>query len=262
MKTQKKKRIPHYALWEAWKEHGDAEAEEKLIKLYLPLVDYLANRLAVALPQNVEKEDLISLGRLGLIDALRKFDYKRGLQFETYGMWRIKGAIIDGLRGNDWAPRSLREKGKKIEEAFEELEQKLLRPATEREVSEYLQMPEHEIQKVMSELSLATLLSLDEPLKEEGEEKQPRLGTIVDERNASPERYVEEGEKKRILARAIDQLPEKERTVISLFYYEELTLTEIAQVLELSPSRISQLHAKAIFRLRSVLARQKPFLLQ
>ncbi|TGV24948.1 FliA/WhiG family RNA polymerase sigma factor, partial [Mesorhizobium sp. M00.F.Ca.ET.186.01.1.1] len=228
---------------------------------FLPLVDKVANRLAINLPANVDKDDLISYGRFGLLDALAKFDHTRGLQFETYAMWRIRGAMIDGLRENDWIPRTVRDKAKKIEEAYTTLEQQMLRMPTDQEVSEYLGISEKDLQQVFLETSLASMVSIDEAVGEEDEQKTARHSYIVDELTPRPESVAEVSSLKEVLVGVIDKLPEKERLVVSLFYFEELTLSEIAEIMSLSPSRISQLHSKALFRLRSALSRWKSQLL-
>nr|WP_217365060.1 MULTISPECIES: FliA/WhiG family RNA polymerase sigma factor [Brevibacillus] len=244
-----------------WKQEGSREAEVDLITKFLPLVDKVANRLAINLPANVDKDDLISYGRFGLLDALAKFDHTRGLQFETYAMWRIRGAMIDGLRENDWIPRTVRDKAKKIEEAYTTLEQQMLRMPTDQEVSEYLGISEKDLQQVFLETSLASMVSIDEAVGEEDEQKTARHSYIVDELTPRPESVAEVSSLKEVLVGVIDKLPEKERLVVSLFYFEELTLSEIAEIMSLSPSRISQLHSKALFRLRSALSRWKSQLL-
>lgn len=243
--------------WISWKEEGDKSAELELVEQFLPLVNKVANRLAIGLPSNVDRDDLISFGRFGLLDALAKFDHTRGLQFETYAMWRIRGAMIDGLRESDWIPRTVRDKAKKIEEAYTILEQRLLRVPTDQEVSEYLGITERELQQVFYDTSLASMVSIDEAVGDEDEQKTARHSYIVDEVTPSPEQVAETSSLKEVLSHSIDKLPEKERTVVSLFYFEELTLSEIAEVMSLSPSRISQLHSKAVLRLRSALSRWK-----
>ena len=240
-----------------WKQEGSREAEVDLITQFLPLVDKVANRLAINLPANVDKDDLISYGRFGLLDALTKFDHTRGLQFETYAMWRIRGAMIDGLRENDWIPRTVRDKAKKMEEAYTYLEQQLLRMPTDQEVASYLGISEKELQQLFFETSLATMVSIDEAVGDEEEQKTARHSYIVDEATPRPENVAEAAGLKEVLVSVIDKLPEKERIVVSLFYFEEMTLSEIAEIMSLSPSRISQLHSKALFRLRSTLSRWK-----
>jgi len=248
------------ALWRRWKHSGDPEAKSRLIEHYLGLVDYVTSRLAIGLPRNVSKDDLASYGIIGLIDAVEKFDLERGLQFETYASWRIRGSIIDGLRQADWVPRSVREKARKIEEAYQKLEQEHLRSVTDGEISAYLQVSEQEFQTMLQEVSVASICSLEDPIREE--ESETKLTMLVDERAKNPEDSVRELYLKESLAKAIERLTEKERTVVSLFYYEELSLSEIAEVMSLSPSRISQLHSKAILRLRGQLGRAKEQLMQ
>ncbi|ACT02061.1 FliA/WhiG family RNA polymerase sigma factor [Paenibacillus sp. JDR-2] len=247
-------------LWRAWKEEGDLEAKKRLIEQFLPLVDYVTNRMAIGLPKNVLKDDLASNGVMGLIDAIEKFDYCRGLQFETYASWRIRGSIIDGLRQGDWVPRSVREKAKRIEEAYQSLEQKYLRSVSDAEISQYLNVSEKEFTTMLHEIAITTVCSLEDPIREE--ESETRLSLLIDERAKNPDHKAHEFFLKDSLISGIEKLTEKERTVISLFYYEELSLSEIAEVMSLSPSRISQLHSKAILRLRGALAKHKDQLLQ
>ncbi|WP_240675674.1 FliA/WhiG family RNA polymerase sigma factor [Ammoniphilus sp. CFH 90114] len=240
-------------LWRRWRDGNNPEAEEELIRTYLPLVHYVVGRLSIGLPGTVDKGDLQSFGHLGLMDAMKKFDFERGLQFETYAMWRIRGAIMDGLRESDLIPRSARDKAKRIEEAYLILEQQHLRSVSDREVSDYLGISEKDLGQAFSDASFASLLSLDEPVHDEEEQKAFRQSFIVDEKAKDPQKSLDEAVQKRILADAIDRLSEKERTVVSLFYYEDLTLTEIAEIMSLSPSRISQIHSKALLRIRALL---------
>ncbi|MFB9329724.1 FliA/WhiG family RNA polymerase sigma factor [Paenibacillus aurantiacus] len=256
-------KTPHLSnieIWQKWKEDGDIEAKKRLIEDYLSLVDYVTNRMAIGLPKNVSKDDLASNGVMGLIDAIEKFDYRRGLQFETYASWRIRGAIIDGLRQGDWVPRSVREKAKRIEEAYQKLEQTYMRTVSDSEISKYLNVSEKEFQNMLQEIAVTTVCSLEDPIREE--ESETRLSLLVDEKAKNPEHKVHEFYLKDSLIRGIEKLTEKERTVVSLFYYEELSLSEIAEVMNLSPSRISQLHSKAILRLRGALDKQKDQLMQ
>ncbi|WP_308639269.1 FliA/WhiG family RNA polymerase sigma factor [Paenibacillus silvisoli] len=256
-------KAPHLSnieIWQKWKEDGDIDAKKRLIEHYLTLVDYVTNRMIVGLPKNVSKDDLASNGVMGLIDAIEKFDYRRGLQFETYASWRIRGAIIDGLRQGDWVPRSVREKAKRIEEAYQLLEQRYMRSVTDSEISRYLDVSEKDFGVMLQEIAVTTVCSLEDPIREE--ESETRLSLLVDEKAKNPDYKVHEFYLKESLIRGIDRLTEKERTVISLFYYEELSLSEIAEVMSLSPSRISQLHSKAILRLRGALEKQKDQLMQ
>ncbi|PYI50392.1 FliA/WhiG family RNA polymerase sigma factor [Paenibacillus flagellatus] len=260
MIQQKQSPLSNIDIWKQWKSEGLLSAKQALVEHYLPLVDYVVGRLLIGLPKNVSRDDLSSYGIMGLIDAIEKFDYERGLQFETYASWRIRGAIIDGLRQGDWVPRSVREKAKKIEDAYQKLEQHYLRSVTDAEISSYLNVSEKEFQHMLQEISITTVCSFDDPIKEE--ESETRLSLMVDEKARNPEYKVNEFFLKESLAKAIDKLTEKERTVVSLFYYEELSLSEIAEVMSLSPSRISQLHSKAILRLRGSLGRWKNQLMQ
>ncbi|NBD22443.1 FliA/WhiG family RNA polymerase sigma factor [Paenibacillus glycinis] len=256
-------KAPHLSnieIWRKWKEDGDIEAKKRLIEYYLTLVDYVSNRMAIGLPKNVSKDDLASNGVMGLIDAIEKFDYRRGLQFETYASWRIRGAIIDGLRQGDWVPRSVREKAKRIEEAYQILEQQYMRSVSDSEISRHLDVTEKEFGVMLQEIAVTTVCSLEDPIRDE--ESETRLSLLVDEKAKNPDYKVHEFYLKESLVRGIDRLTEKERTVISLFYYEELSLSEIAEVMSLSPSRISQLHSKAILRLRGALEKQKDQLMQ
>ena len=206
------------------------------------------------------KRILASNGVMGLIDAIEKFDYRRGLQFETYASWRIRGAIIDGLRQGDWVPRSVREKAKKIEEAYQHLEQQYLRSVTDAEISSYLEVSEKEFVHMLQEIAVTTVCSLEDPIREE--ESETRLSLLIDEKAKNPDYKVHEFYLKESLVRGIERLTAKERTVVSLFYYEELSLSEIAEVMCLSPSRISQLHSKAILRLRGALDKHKDQLME
>ncbi|WP_127531911.1 FliA/WhiG family RNA polymerase sigma factor [Paenibacillus kobensis] len=246
--------------WRKWKSEKDIDAKKQLIEQYLPLVDYVTSRMAIGLPKTVSKDDLYSNGVMGLIDAIEKFDYERGLQFETYASWRIRGAIIDGLRQGDWVPRSVRDKAKRIEEAYQLLEQQYLRSVTDAEISSYLNVTEKEYNVMLQEIAVTTICSLEDPIREE--ESETRLSLLIDEKAKNPEYKVHEFYLKESLVKGIERLTEKERTVVSLFYYEELSLSEIAEVMSLSPSRISQLHSKAILRLRGALAKHKDQLLQ
>lgn len=260
MAEQTRSKLSHHELWIGWKEHEDPESRKQLIEHYLPLVDYVSSRMAVGLPKNVTKDDLASNGAMGLIDAIEKFDYRRGLQFETYASWRIRGAILDGLRQGDWVPRSVRDKAKKMEDAYAVLEQQHLRSATDEEVCAYLNINEKEFQQMLQEVAVAAVCSLEDPIREE--ESETRLSLLVDDKAVNPESTVHDTFLKESLVYGIKKLTEKERTVVSLFYYEDLSLSEIAEVMCLSPSRISQLHSKAILRLRGALAKQKEQLLQ
>lgn len=237
--------------WRQWKHEKDREAGNYLVYKYEALVDYVVHRMSISLPQNVDKDDLKSLGYNGLLDAFEKFELERGLQFETYASWRIKGAIIDGLRQIDWLPRSIREKSKKIEEALSTLEQEKLRTVSDKEISDYLNIPVDEIQQVLVSASLSTMLSIDEPVYDDEDQQIGRYNMIQNDDVDSPDSHIEKQHIKETLAQAIEKLSEKEQLVISLFYFEEMNLTEIAEILSLSTSRISQIHSKAMLKLKA-----------
>ncbi|PSL51214.1 RNA polymerase sigma-28 (SigD/FliA/WhiG) subunit [Salsuginibacillus halophilus] len=241
--------------WAAWTKEKSVEAANEIIAAYLPLVHYHAQRISVGLPKNVDKEDLISHGMVGLYDALEKFETSRELKFDTYASFRVRGAIIDGLRREDWMPRSLREKAKKIDEASEQLEQQLGRHPYEEEIGAHLGMSADDVAKVSAEAFVANLLSIDEEAPESDRDESYK-SSLQDHKALQPDEELLREAEWTELAGHIEKLNEKEKLVISLFYYEELTLTEIGHVLDLSTSRISQIHSKALFRLRQALNRQ------
>ena len=246
--------VEEQSCWEKWNTSRDREAGDELLRAYLPLVTYHVQRISVGLPKSVNKDELRSLGMLGLYDALKKFEPERDLKFDTYASFRIRGAILDGLRREDWLPRSLREKTKKVEAAIERLEQENLRSVSAKEVAEELGLSENDVTTVMSESFMANVLSIDEENKET-ESREKVSYTIEDKKAITPENSLLQEELHGELALVIKELSEKEQLVVSLFYFEELTLTEIGQVLGLSTSRISQIHSKALFRIRQVLQR-------
>lgn len=234
-------------LWKKYKATKSVEIRNKLAEYYLPLVKIVGGRLAVSLPPHLDKDDLISSGFFGLMDAIERFDITRNIQFKTYAGVRIRGAMIDYLRSKDWIPTTMRQKIRKYEQAVYRLESELGRSATDNEIATALDISMEELQILVGQCNAATVIPLEEYLKNDSPE-------AVD---ANPEDTTELLELKDVLARAIDRLPEKERTVVSLYYYEELTLKEISLILHLSEARISQLHTKAIFRMRSYLSRNK-----
>lgn len=256
MRTALKETIPNYSLWKMYQENQDTLTQESLFQQYSYLVEQMANRLSVSLPKrSVPKEDLMSLGYIGLLEAIKKFDYNKGFQFETYGLWRIKGAMLDGIRKMDWVPRGIREKAKKLNQAYRNLEQSLMRTPTEQELSQYLNLSLDEVDQAMTTLSLSTLLSLDEPVGSQEEEGRQlsRLDMLKDETASGHERRTQMMEFRKLMAESIEKMSEKQRLVITLFYYEGLTQVEIAEVLNLTKGRISQLHSQAILKLRKCL---------
>ncbi len=243
--------------WKAFKRTGDQAAREALILHYAPLVKYVAGRLAVALPATVDFDDLVSWGTFGLIDAVEKFAPDRGVKFETYALARIRGGMIDGLRLSDWVPRSVRQKARQFEAVAQRLETSLGRAATDGELAVALGLTSEEYHSLLSELACTTLTSLDEVWRGEGDgsEGARLVDGLPDEHAPDPLASAEFTELRRALAGAIDQLPERERLVIALYYREGLTLKEIGKVLEVTEARVSQIHTKAILRLRGKLAR-------
>lgn len=245
-------RAEEQSLWIRWTKDKDPEAGDLLIKKYKPLVSYHVQRIAVGLPKNVSRDDLTSLGMMGLFDALNKFDINRDLKFDTYASFRVRGAIIDGLRKEDWLPRSAREKAKKLDVQIEKLEQKLMRHATPEELAAHMELPVEDIYQTVHEHFFSNVLSINEQLdQDEGEGK---TFVIRDDHTRTPEQQMVHSELLGDLADKIQKLNEKEQLVISLFYTEEMTLTEIGEMLELSTSRISQIHSKALFKLRKLLS--------
>jgi RNA polymerase sigma factor for flagellar operon FliA len=240
--------------WQNWNFNRDKEAGEALLRMHLPLVNYHVQRISVGLPRNINRDDLVSNGMAGLYDALEKFDSSRDLKFDTYASFRIRGAIIDGLRREDWLSRTLRDKVKKIEAAVEKLEQRLMRNVTPAEAAKEVGMTEKEVVTAMSESFFANVLSMDE--ENQDSEHSEKLGfSIEDKKTRTPEAELVSREINDDLSEFIQELSDKEQLVVSLFYFEELTLTEIGQVMSLSTSRISQIHSKALFKLRRVMKR-------
>ena len=251
MKNEDKPSVDIASLWGVYQKGRSTEVRDQLVEQYLPLVNIIAGRLAIGLPSHVDRDDLISSGFFGLLDAIERYDYARGNKFETYAGVRIRGSMLDYLRSKDWLPVSMRQKIRKYEQTVTELEGQLGRPATDAELADELGLAAKDLQALVTQLNVATIIPLEEYVHAE----TPQIGEM------DPQEMVERNELKNILAGAIDKLPDKEKTVVSLYYYEELTLKEISLVLHLSEARISQLHTKAVFRLRGYLSRAKENLL-
>jgi len=239
-------------LWQRYKEHGDQAARDRLILSYAPLVKYVAGRMSNGLPAHIEEADLISYGLLGLISALKRFDPARQIKFETYAISRIKGSIIDELRSLDWVPRSVRSKARDIEKACAVLENRLRRAPTDEEIAEELRITVSEFRHSLTQISTTSIVALDElwPVSGSDGDQTALIDTIEDPKSNDPSRMLDLTEIRTRLAAAIDALPKREKTVIALYYYENLTLREIGEVLGVTESRISQLHTKAILRLK------------
>jgi RNA polymerase sigma factor for flagellar operon FliA len=244
------------AMWREFKSSGDKAVRERLIMHYAPLVKYVAGRVGVGLPSNVEQADLVSYGVFGLIDAIEKFDLERAIKFETYAISRIRGAIIDELRAMDWIPRSVRSKAREVERAYSSLEGELRRTPSEAEVAERMGIKLDDLRAIFSQVSYVNVVALDELLNVGGEKGDAlSLGdTLEDPKAEDPVLAFEGEETKFLLARAIDQLPEREKIVVTLYYFESLTLAEIGKVLGVTESRICQMHTTAVVQLRAKLA--------
>lgn len=241
-------------LWYEWQKKKNEEIANELVKRYRYLVTFHVERMAVKVPQNISKDDLESYGFMGLYDAIHKFDPKRDLKFDTYASYRIRGAIIDGLRKEDWLPRTLREKVKKIEETSEYLEQKLKRMPTAEEISKEVNMTKEEVETAINDSLFANVLSIDGPTSIDKNDDFDHLKYMIkDENTETPDELLIKEEVYNSLVEEIKDLNQNEQLVISLFYYDELTMTEIGEVLDLTTSRISQIHKSAIFKLRNSL---------
>jgi RNA polymerase sigma factor FliA len=239
-------------LWVRYADTRDTGLRDRLILHYAPLVKYVAGRVGSGLPAHVEQADLVSYGTFGLIDAITRFEPTREVKFESYAMSRIRGAIIDELRSTDWIPRSVRMKARQFERTVAELESALQRTPTDEEVAEAMDMDVEDIRKFLGQLSLVNVVALDELLVDDDGGSAPRLvDTLQDSTALDPQAMAEHGE---LLARAVEQLPDREKVVVSLYYFEGLTLAEIGRVLGVTESRICQMHTKAVLHLRTKLA--------
>ncbi|MCR2042745.1 FliA/WhiG family RNA polymerase sigma factor [Anaerosalibacter massiliensis] len=238
-------------LWKEYEETNDKKVKEKLIIEYIPLVKIVAGRMYNFYGSKVDFEDLIGYGILGLIDSIERFDLSKNIKFETYAQIRIRGTIIDNVRKLDWIPRSLRKKSKDVQRAMMELENKLGYSPSNAELAKHMNMSIEEIEELLADISTFNVISLEDTLKANNE------GVIdVKSREDTPEDIIEKKEIKEILIKAIENLPNKEQLVISLYYYDELTYKEIGYILELSESRISQIHSKSILKIKNYLIRK------
>lgn len=245
-------------LWNEYVSSGKDSVREQLIMEYSYIVKFVAGRLSVYFGMNVDYDDLIGYGILGLIDAIDKYDVAKGVKFETYASLRIRGAIIDNVRNMDWVPRSLRQKSKVIERTYWELESELGHSATEKQVADRLGMSLDKFNKLVRDINISTVMSLDDILEKDFDSTMN--GSSINKLE-KPEGYMEIIEVREVLAKAINKLPEKERKVVTLYYYESLTLKEISVIMGVSESRISQIHTKAVSRLNLKLAKDRKVLL-
>ncbi len=241
-------------LWSTYKADGSQRARDQLIVHYSPLVKYVAGRVGVGLPQNVEQADLVSYGLFGLIDAIDKFEPERGFKFETYAISRIKGNILDELRSIDWVPRSVRAKARQIESAYAKLEAKHHRAPTEDEVADELDMSVDQLQTSLSKISFVGVIALDEFVGSADRDGGATLGDTIAAADEGPGDLFEVQEMRGLLGEAVERLPEREKVVLTLYYYEGLTLAQIGEVIGVTESRVCQIHTKAILQLRSRMA--------
>jgi RNA polymerase sigma factor for flagellar operon FliA len=240
-------------VWSRFKKTGRQEDRDRLIVYYSPLVKYVASRVAAGLPQSVDQADLVSYGMFGLIDAITKFDPDRGFKFETYAISRIKGAVLDELRSIDWVPRSVRSKAKLVERAMVKLEAQLHRTPTDSEIANELDLTVAQLNGIYNQISSLGIVALDEMLTFNGSESLTFGDTLADRRDG-PGGVYERVEMRQLLADAINRMNEREKIVLTLYYYESLTLAEIGRVLGVTESRVCQIHTKAVMHLKSRLS--------
>jgi RNA polymerase sigma factor for flagellar operon FliA len=243
------------ALWQAFGERRDQELRDRLVLHYAPLVKYVAGRVGTGLPSHVEVSDLIQSGIFGLVDAIEKFEPERGLKFETYAMQRIRGAILDDLRAQDWVPRSVRSRARDVERALERLEAKYQRTATDAELAAELDLSVEDLRELFAQLQMTSVVALDD-LIGFGSTQASLAETLPDERAEDPIATLVDRDSRRQLAEAVERLSERDRIVVTLYYFENLTLAEIGKVLGVTESRVCQLHTRAVLRLRSKLTEQ------
>jgi RNA polymerase sigma factor for flagellar operon FliA len=244
------------SLWREYRRSKDRKLRDRLIISYSPLVKYVAGRLGSGLPAHVDEGDLVSYGLLGLIGAIERYDPDRDVKFETYAISRIKGSIIDELRAMDWVPRSVRARARDIERAIGELEARLGRAPTDEEIAAKIGLSQEELSDSLTDISRSSIAALDElwTISSSGGDQVALIDTIEDTQGPEPQAALAQTEMKEAIGEAIARLPEREKLVVTLYYYEELTLREIGEVLGVTESRVSQLHTKAILRLKARLA--------
>ncbi len=247
-------KIAEEKLWEDYKKSGDEEIREYFVRKYAPLVKYVAGRVAVGIPSNIDFDDLVSDGVVGLLDAIEKYEPSRGNKFKTYAVTRIRGSIVDGLRERDWIPRSIRQRAKEVESAVTELERQLGRTPEDEEIADMLGVDLDEYQKMIRDISGTSLLSLHE-MRHLGKENDEvtMMESLESPESLKPDFIAEKEEVKNIILEALESLPDREKEVLVLYYYEGLTLKEIGEVLNVTESRVSQLHTKSVIRLKAKL---------
>ncbi len=241
------------SFWQTYKASGERSIRDKIVVHYAPLVRFVASRVAVGLPSSIDQGDLTSYGMFGLLDAIEKFDLARNIKFETYAIARIKGAIIDELRAIDWVPRSVRAKAKAVEGAYAKLEAELHRSPTDAEVAKELAIDDDELQSIFSKISFLGIAALDEVVMGGERGEGLTLGDTIADRRESASGNFEREETRRILVDAINRLGDREKMVLTLYYYEGFTLAEIGEILGVTESRVCQIHSKAVLQLRGKL---------
>jgi RNA polymerase sigma factor for flagellar operon FliA len=246
------KTLDERVLWQKYKEEGDENAREELIVEYMRVVKYIAGRMAIHVPSNVEMDDLISWGVLGLLDAVEKYDPDQEIKFSTYASIRVRGAIIDQIRSLDWAPRSLRAMARKIGSARDKLRQEKGVEPDAADIAAVLGITPDEVDDVVSQVQTAQVLALDDYLPSDNGGEGRRIDMLTDEGSQSPEKIAQDEEKIDLLVEGILKLSEQQQKVLNLYYYEHLTLKEIGAVLEVSESRVSQIHSAAVKKLRNI----------
>src|SRR5947209_747096 len=243
-------------MWREYRRSQDQGLRDRLVLTYAPLVKYVAGRVGSGLPAHVDESDLVQYGLLGLMAAIERYDPDRDVKFETYAMARIKGSIIDELRAMDWVPRSVRARAREIERAIAELEKRLMRAPTDEEIAAKVGLTEDELAEALSEISRSSIAALDElwTVSSSGGDQIALIDTIEDTEAPDPQGSLSATEMREAIGEAIARLPEREKLVVTLYYYEELTLREIGEVLGVTESRVSQLHTKAVLRLKARLS--------
>jgi RNA polymerase sigma factor for flagellar operon FliA len=245
--------LAHRDLWDRVATNTDWDARQKLVEIYARVVKYVAGRMAIGLPHYVDQNDLVSAGLLGLIQAIDNFDADRGIKFETYAIPRIRGAILDELRSQDWFPRSLRRKARQLEEAYTTLEARFGRTATDEELADELGLSRNELSTMIDEVAVSTIISLDADSSGDGDDTASLGEYLPDPKAVDIEDVVSSQEMVQLIASGLEELPEKEQLVLILYYYEDLTLKEIGVILDVTESRVCQIHTKAVMRLKSKL---------
>ncbi|MCB1146503.1 MAG: RNA polymerase sigma factor WhiG [Leptospiraceae bacterium] len=245
-------------LWREYARSKNPRIRDYFVVKYAPLVKYVAGKLAVGMPHNVEFDDLVSYGTFGLLDAIEKYDASKEVRFKTYAMTRVRGAVYDELRSVDWIPRSIRQKAKEVERIIIELENKMGRTVEDEEIAAELDMSIDDFHQLISKIAGTSLVSLNDVWHSSDDSDDLSFMETIEAPNATnPDVIVEREETKGVIIEAIKKLPDREKKVVVLYYYEDLTLKEIGEVLEVTESRVSQLHTKAIMRLRGKLAQMK-----